>query len=54
MDDDKRQKLQGKIARYKVLARLASDEETQRRIDSLVFELEQQLEQSGEFHEGSA
>lgn len=43
MDQDEREKLVSKIERYKELARLASDKETQRRISSLVAELEQQL-----------
>jgi len=35
--------LQGKIERYKRLARLASDDQTRERIDALVAELEEQL-----------
>jgi hypothetical protein len=46
MDDEQNwERLENRIARYKALARLATDEETQRRIYELVSELEQQLRQ---------
>ena len=42
--------LQAKIARYKRLALLASDDQTRERIEALVGELEEQLHTSETLH----
>ena len=42
--------LQAKIARYKRLALLASDDQTRERIEALVGELEEQLQTSETLH----
>jgi hypothetical protein len=44
--EENRDQLQIKIARYKRLARMASDDQTRERIDGLVGELEEQLQTS--------